>query len=364
MAGSAAFKPAPRSSDDVAVAHRADEPSASRPGPAGGLLRPSRVPVPGAAAALTGSLSPGDGRARHVRQLRPSGAPASPAVPLARPSTVPARPVRDLLPGPAVPLAAPLREEMQARLGADFSDVRVHTGAAARASAAGVGARAYTSGSHVVIGDGGADKHTLAHELTHVIQQRTGPVAGTGHGGGLRLSDPSDPFERAAESNAVRVMSGSASRPQAPPAAADAGRAASTLVSQLALQRKQYTEGSKQAPFQPSEAARSQAKWVIEKGFYNKVIAAGTTLGKYTWNLVKGASPGTLGYEKFMGKIFCGGRTYGNADKQLPGQTPYTEWDVVQYAAPRGPHRVVISANGKAYFTNNHYADFVQINSL
>jgi hypothetical protein len=104
---------------------------------------------------------------------------------------------------------------MQARLGADFSGVRVHADSAARASAAEVGAHAYTSGDHVVIGDGGADKHTLAHELTHVIQQRTGPVAGTDHGGGLRLSDPSDPFERAAESNAVRVMSGSAPRPQA-----------------------------------------------------------------------------------------------------------------------------------------------------
>jgi hypothetical protein len=61
---------------------------------------------------------------------------------------------------------------MEARFGADFSDVRVHTGEAARASAAELSARAYTSGSHVVFGDGGVDKHTLAHELTRVIQQR------------------------------------------------------------------------------------------------------------------------------------------------------------------------------------------------
>ena len=95
---------------------------------------------------------------------------------------------------------------MEARLGADFSDVRVHTDGAARASAAEVGARAYTSGSHVVIGDGGADKHTLAHELTHVIQQRQGPVAGTDHGSGLKVSDPFDAYEQAAEANAARVM--------------------------------------------------------------------------------------------------------------------------------------------------------------
>ncbi|MFJ8312966.1 MULTISPECIES: DUF4157 domain-containing protein [unclassified Streptomyces] len=104
------------------------------------------------------------------------------------------------------PLAGAVRTEMESRLGADFSDVRVHTGADAQRSALELGARAYTSGNHVVIGDGGGDRHTLAHELTHVIQQRQGPVAGTEHGNGLRVSDPSDRFERAAEDNARRVL--------------------------------------------------------------------------------------------------------------------------------------------------------------
>ncbi|MEU2230927.1 eCIS core domain-containing protein [Streptomyces vietnamensis] len=116
--------------------------------------------------------------------------------------------VPDVLRRPGRPLAEPLRREMEDRLGADFSDVRVHTGATAQRSAAEIGARAYTAGSNVVIGPGGADKHTLAHELTHVIQQRSGPVSGTDNGAGLALSDPSDAFERAAEANARRVMSG------------------------------------------------------------------------------------------------------------------------------------------------------------
>ncbi|MGW7378998.1 eCIS core domain-containing protein [Streptomyces sp. NPDC054794] len=106
------------------------------------------------------------------------------------------------------PLDGPVRSEMEARLGADFSDVRLHTGPSAQASAAEIGARAYTSGNHVVIGSGGADRHTLAHELTHVIQQRQGPVAGTDNGAGLSISHPSDHFERAAEENARRVLSG------------------------------------------------------------------------------------------------------------------------------------------------------------
>ncbi|MDT9693030.1 DUF4157 domain-containing protein [Streptomyces sp. P9(2023)] len=115
--------------------------------------------------------------------------------------------VHDVLRAPGRPLDTSTRTDMESRLGADFSDVRIHTGGAAKASAAEVGARAYTSGSHVVIGDGGGDAHTLAHELTHVIQQRQGPVTGTDNGSGLKVSDPSDRFEREAEANAHAVMS-------------------------------------------------------------------------------------------------------------------------------------------------------------
>ncbi|MFE6815064.1 DUF4157 domain-containing protein [Streptomyces sp. NPDC057677] len=117
--------------------------------------------------------------------------------------------VHEVLKAPGRPLDEATRTDMESRLGADFSDVRIHDDAAARASAGEVGAHAYTSGSHVVIGDGGADKHTLAHELTHVIQQRQGPVAGTDNGSGLKVSDPGDRFEREAEANARRAMASS-----------------------------------------------------------------------------------------------------------------------------------------------------------
>jgi hypothetical protein len=208
MAESAAFEPARKSSDHIAAASRASEPpvsaQTSRPRAAGGL-RPSQVPVPAEMTSRTESPFPAGGRAHPgLQRLRPSGAPAGAA--LARPSAVPVRPVQDVLRSPGQPLAAPVREEMQARLGADLSGVRVHTGAAARASAAEVGARAWTAGNDVVIGDGTADKHVFAHELTHVIQQRQGPVAGTDHGRGFKVSDPFDVFEQAAEANAARVM--------------------------------------------------------------------------------------------------------------------------------------------------------------
>jgi Domain of unknown function (DUF4157) len=141
------------------------------------------------------------------------------------PASVQRNAVQGVLRGSGRALDDEVRSDMESRLGADFSDVRLHTGPDARRSAAEIGARAYTSGNHVVIGDGGADRHTLAHELTHVIQQRQGPVAGTDNGGGLSVSDPSDAFERAAEANARRAMARTSSAPIATGGRTAPGRA-------------------------------------------------------------------------------------------------------------------------------------------
>jgi hypothetical protein len=65
--------------------------------------------------------------------------------------------------------------------------------------------------------------HTLAHELTHVQQQRAGAVSGTDHGSGIALSDAADNFERHAEVTANRILSEPARRPAAPPTRALSG---------------------------------------------------------------------------------------------------------------------------------------------
>lgn len=111
------------------------------------------------------------------------------------------------------PLEPAVRTDMESRLGHDFGDVKVHTDAAAHDSAKSVGAHAYTVGNNVVFQRDAYDpssqagRTTLAHELTHVVQQRSGPVDGTPSGGGVSVSDPGDRFERAAADNAARVMS-------------------------------------------------------------------------------------------------------------------------------------------------------------
>lgn len=56
----------------------------------------------------------------------------------------------------------------------DISGVTAHTGAAADQATQQLGARAYATGSSVVLGKGGSDLHTVAHEAAHVVQQRGG----------------------------------------------------------------------------------------------------------------------------------------------------------------------------------------------
>ncbi|MFJ9407338.1 DUF4157 domain-containing protein [Streptomyces sp. NPDC101393] len=140
-------------------------------------------------------------------------------------------PVQEVLRSPGRPLAEPVRTDMETRMGADFSDVRVHTDTSAHESAESVNAHAYTSGSHIVFQRGrydtssAAGRHMLAHELTHVIQQRSGPVAGTDRGDGTKVSDPSDRFEREAEAHASRVLSAEVQRTAGTAHAPDLGTA-------------------------------------------------------------------------------------------------------------------------------------------
>lgn len=79
--------------------------------------------------------------------------------------------------GKGEPLSVEARQFYEPRFGRDFSRVRVHTDAAAAASAAAINALAYTTGTDIVFNKGqyapdtASGKKLLAHELTHVAQQ-------------------------------------------------------------------------------------------------------------------------------------------------------------------------------------------------
>ena len=77
-------------------------------------------------------------------------------------------------------LSVGARTFMEGQFGADLSDVRIHADSSAAALAAAMSARAFTVGSHIFFATGAfgpesdAGRWLLAHELAHVIQQRSG----------------------------------------------------------------------------------------------------------------------------------------------------------------------------------------------
>ena len=116
--------------------------------------------------------------------------------------------VHEVLRSPGQPLDGTTRALMESRFNHDFSHVRVHAENRAAESARSISALAYTVGSDVVFGAGQFAPHShegrklIAHELTHVVQQRSG----------VQLPDDvgkvGDRYEQRADAVAARVVAG------------------------------------------------------------------------------------------------------------------------------------------------------------
>ena len=103
-----------------------------------------------------------------------------------------------------------MRTSMEQSFGASFEDVRLHTDTESGAINRSLGAKAFTTGSDIFFGEGAhpGDSQLLAHELTHVVQQRS--MSGGGSGG-MHVGPAGDSYEREADSMAAAVTTGPAS---------------------------------------------------------------------------------------------------------------------------------------------------------
>ena len=119
--------------------------------------------------------------------------------------------VHEVLGSPGQPLDAATRAFFEPRFGHDFSRVRVHADARAAASARSVNASAYAVGNSIAFESGryrpdsAAGRQLLAHELTHVLQQKGTPELPT-----LRIGGADELYEREADEVAARVIDGDA----------------------------------------------------------------------------------------------------------------------------------------------------------
>ena len=104
--------------------------------------------------------------------------------------------------GGGQPLPDAMRLTFEPLFARSFANVRVHSGPRAAQLADGIGARAFTRGSDIYLGDGGQRPATIAHELAHVVQQDGSRAAQA------RVSAPDDVHEREADRAAHDVLAG------------------------------------------------------------------------------------------------------------------------------------------------------------
>ncbi|MFJ5641096.1 DUF4157 domain-containing protein [Streptomyces sp. NPDC093223] len=168
--------------------------------------RPAATPPP--LAALQGAA----GNAAVTRAIQrarqdagPEGQAAEGALPGHRPTSV-----ADAVGSPGAPLEPRILQRAESAYGMDFGHVRVHSGPVAQRSAEELGARAYTTGPHIVLGGSRVADEVMYEEVDHVRQQALGPVPGTANGRGEKVSSPDDPFERSAGSNGRKMAGGAA----------------------------------------------------------------------------------------------------------------------------------------------------------
>src|SRR5262249_75804 len=111
-----------------------------------------------------------------------------------------------------------IRQPLESVFRADFSKVSIHTDSEADDLTRSLNARAFTTGEDIYFNASAYDpsssrgRELIAHELTHVVQQRSGGP----RGGELDVSEPGDVAEQAADPIARDVVSGSSASARAP----------------------------------------------------------------------------------------------------------------------------------------------------
>ncbi|NVB80245.1 MAG: DUF4157 domain-containing protein [Kofleriaceae bacterium] len=108
-------------------------------------------------------------------------------------------------------LPSDLRTQFESSLGADLSDVRIHTGQESQDAANAVGAKAYTIGQDIHFGasyydpSSSSGQHLLAHEVAHTAQQRGGSPTRQNK---LEVSTSADGAELEADRAADAMLAG------------------------------------------------------------------------------------------------------------------------------------------------------------
>jgi len=177
--------------------------------------------------------------------------------------------VHEVLRSSGQPLGTATRAFMGPKFQHDFSHVRVHTDSRAAASARAVNALAYTVGQNVVLDTGKfalrsrPGMQTLAHELTHVIQQDA-HVVESPQESELVIRSPEDSHEEAAEWNGAHILTAQPAR---------------ALRLGLVPQVQRQSQQPKPAPFSVDQAAYSRMMSQAVNQMSGRFVTAQTMAG-------------------------------------------------------------------------------------
>ena len=180
---------------------------------------------------------------------------------------------------PGLPLEWSLRNRLESEVGADLSMVRLHTGADAEDLAGDLEAQAFALGERIVFGPGTYSPEsvegmgTLVHEVTHVVQDAQGRVAGPGS------QSRTDQLEAEAYAAERRyVARARAQQPSAPPPAAG-----ETLGPQLgawrgeAAPQVEYRHAPGNTPTPAPEAPKKAVPEALSKALRKEVRTVNAT---------------------------------------------------------------------------------------
>ena len=193
-------------------------------------------------------------------------------------------------------LPGSVKQSMEQDLGADLSDVNIHTGGDSAGAAQELNARAFTTGTDVHFGAGEFAPNTkegkklLAHELTHVVQAKRSGISrsqegkedenpeptGEKDGEQLEVSDPEEPAEKEADEVAEKVTAqgeggdqpapaGGESAPEEKPAEVSA-KSIPISAKLKGIGLKVFRNAGGAAPNPAEVEALNSAKTLVEKG--------------------------------------------------------------------------------------------------
>jgi hypothetical protein len=270
---------------------------------------------------------------------------------------------------PGLPLDATTRSFMEPRFGHDFSGVRVHADPSSALAARALDARAFTVGDHIHFAAGhyaprgGAGQRMIAHELAHVVQQRSGLVAGQPGPDGIAVNEPSDRFEQAAETVADAVVSHRAGAAPAmgpvAPARGPRGGSGATIQRFLAGEAPVAHGGIEEAALQEAGFSKDETRsayvgnWLRD---YSQILDAGSSDAGVKLELVKLLFTGQFGRAPLDSEI---GRYLPSEHVDNPGGSDSAENpDKTIKPEVQARHIAALSPEQRAFYNDEQTADF------